>query len=141
MTIEVTLGATNDEQQLIGAGLDAYNKQAAPLNEVEPLQVVAYDDETLVGGAIGRSWGECCELQNLWVDEKHRRRGTGTRLMQTFEATARDRGCVTIYLDTFSFQSPAFYESLGFNAVATMSGFGHGIERSIYVKSLPASSS
>lgn len=140
MTIEVTLGATDDEQELIGTGLDAYNKQAAPLDEVEPLQVVAYDGESLIG-AVGRSWGQCCELLNLWVDEKHRRRGTGTRLMHAFETSARDRGCVTIYLDTFSFQAPAFYESLGFNAVATMSGFGHGIERSIYLKSLPAGSS
>lgn len=141
MAIELTFNLSDKEREAISNGLDAHNKQAAPLDEVEPLCVIARDGEAPAGGAIGRTWGECCELLNLWVAEEHRRQGIGTELMRAFEATARDRGCATIYLDTFTFQAPAFYDSLGFVVVAKMSGFGHGIERFIYTKSLTASSS
>jgi hypothetical protein len=32
-------------------------------------------DGTVVGGAIGRTWGECCELQQLWVSAELRSTG------------------------------------------------------------------
>jgi GNAT superfamily N-acetyltransferase len=57
----------------------------------------------VVGGAVGRWWGECCELQQLWVEPSYRRRGIGTQLIQAFEARAREHGCSTFYLETFSF--------------------------------------
>ena len=67
-----------------------------------------------MGGAVGRSWGRCCEVQELWVDEMQRGRGIGTKLMGMVEAEARARGCTLVYLDTFTFQAPWLYQRLGF---------------------------
>jgi GNAT superfamily N-acetyltransferase len=49
----------------------------------------------------------------LWVAEPFRRCGIGSRLLDEAEAIARERGMNHAYLDTFTFQAPAFYEKLG----------------------------
>ena len=75
-------------------GLDSYNHSAAPVADVKPLASFATDGAgRVVGGAVGRTWGECCELQQLWVDPANRAAGVGSRLMQRFERSAAQRGC------------------------------------------------
>ena len=88
--------------------------QATPLQDVRRLSALARHQGEIVGGAIGRTWGQCCELQQLWVSTEHRRRGVGSRLLQAFERRAQERGCRLVYLDTFSFQAPVFYKAHGY---------------------------
>lgn len=127
-------------RDLIAAGLDAFNDAAAPLHEVRSLACLAEDaDGALVGGAIGRTWGECVELQQLWVDAAQRRRGIGRQLVRGFENEARRRGCRTAYLETFSFQAPAFYRSLGYRAGQALAGFAPGVEKYLMRRRLDAS--
>jgi GNAT superfamily N-acetyltransferase len=103
-----------EETALVDRGLGEANDAAAPLYEVRPLSCFARtEDDRVVGGAVGRWWGQCCELQQLWVEPSYRRRGIGTQLIQAFEARAREHGCSTFYLETFSFQTPRLYEVLG----------------------------
>jgi ribosomal protein S18 acetylase RimI-like enzyme len=77
----------------------------------------------LLGGLRGRWWGTAWEVQQLWVDAQHRRRGHATRLLAEFEALARRRGGAVIYLDTFSFQAPALYLGCGFRVAWQVAGF------------------
>ena len=112
----------------IDDGLDAHNQAFAPLGDVRPLACAAHTpDGVLIGGAVGRSWGGCVELQQLWVDEAWRHRGTARVLMQRFEDRARERGCTLAYLETFSFQAPGFYARLGYEVASRTEGFGEGI--------------
>ena len=123
------------ETTLVGDGLDASNAAAAPLQQVMPLACFArLPSGAVVGGAVGRSWGECCELQQLWVDEAQRRQGIGADLVRTFEARAQARGCRTFYLETFSFQAPALYRSLGYGVASTLEGFAPGIAKYLMVR-------
>ena len=56
-------------------GLDSHNQAVAPLAGVKPLACFASDGASaVVGGAVGRTWGRCCELQQLWVASPHQRR-------------------------------------------------------------------
>ena len=48
------------------------------------------------------------------VPAAQRGSGLGRRLMAMAEKAARGEGCVGIWLDTFEFQAPGFYEKLGF---------------------------
>jgi hypothetical protein len=42
---------------------------------VRPPCCIARNSEgSVIGGAVGRTWGDCCELQQLWVDQQQRRR-------------------------------------------------------------------
>jgi len=88
---------------------------------------------------VGRTWGECAELRQLWVAPALRRRGLGARLVRLFEQQALSRGCRRVYLDTFSFQAPRLYEALGYERRHTLAGFAPGIEKYLMVHELSAS--
>lgn len=120
---------------IVDNGLGQSNAAAAPMDEVVRLSCFAHGASgEIVGGAVGRTWGECCELQQLWVDPAYRRRGVGSKLVRLFEARAAERGCRTFYLDTFSFQAPAFYRKLGYHAAMEIPGFPRGIVRYIMLR-------
>jgi ribosomal protein S18 acetylase RimI-like enzyme len=118
----------DDRLLAVDAGLERHNHDAARLADVRPLAAFATDDsETVVGGAVGRTWGKCCELQQLWVAPEHRSRGVGSRLLLEFEARARTRGCSVFYLTTLSFQAPEFYRRHGYDVLARIAGYPEGI--------------
>lgn len=131
-----------DAAALVDAGLDAHNSTARPLQDVRALACIARAaDGSVRGGALGRTWGQCCELQQLWVDEALRHQGQGRRLMQAFEQAAVARGCRTFYLYTFSFQALDFYRSMGYDVALTITGYTEGVEKYTMLKHLtPAAS-
>ncbi len=122
---------------VVDAGIDQHNLKEPALACVRPLSVFARDRSGEVrGGAVGRTWGECCELQQLWVAESERGCGIGAALTQRFEAEAKQRGCRIVYLDTFTFQAPHFYEKQGYRVVLETRGFGKGIAKYTMQKTL-----
>ena len=127
---------------VVDAGLDEYNRRAGPaLADVRALHVMAHSAaaplrvEAVVGGAVGRSWGLCCELQQLWVQPELRLQGIGGRLMDAFEAEAQERGCQMVYLETFSFQAPSFYLARGYEVALRTEGFTGGVVKFTLQKS------
>lgn len=126
-----------EDAAVVDKALGLANEAAAPLHEVRPLACFAHSsDGSLLGGAIGRTWGICCELQQLWVVQEHRRQGLGAALIRRFEAAAQARGCKTAYLETFSFQAPALYRSLGYEVRLALHGFSEGIVKYTMVHAL-----
>jgi GNAT superfamily N-acetyltransferase len=114
----------------VDAGLEQHNQAAAPLSEVMPLAAFASDPSgQRVGGAVGRTWGRCCELLQLWVAPPQRGAGVGSRLLREFEAHARTRGCNVFYLTTLSFQAPEFYRKHRYVVLAQISGYPNGITK------------
>lgn len=135
LTFTVHDDIPHEAGRLVDSGLGAANDEAAPLLEVERLSCFArLPTGEVVGGAVGRTWGECCELQQLWVDRAHRRQGIGRRLIQQFEDGALERGCTTFYLETFSFQAPALYLGLGYEVRFELRGFPDDIVKYLMVK-------
>jgi GNAT superfamily N-acetyltransferase len=121
----------------VDQGLGEANLAAEPrLADVQALAVGAWRADRPVGGAIGRTWGECAELQQLWVQPELRRRGIGARLLRDFQQAAAARGARRIYLDTFSFQAPAFYAGQGWRVVLEIAGFADGIRKFTMLKDL-----
>ena len=72
------------------------------------------DGETLEGGLFASHGYDWCYVDLLVVPDALRGTGVGSDLMAAAEEEARRRGCVGIWLTTFSFQAKPFYESLGF---------------------------
>ena len=119
----------------IDQGLDEYNFSVAPLADVKRLASFATDASgRTVGGAVGRTWGRCCELLQLWVESDHRFAGVGSRLLREFEAQAARRGCDIYYLTTLSFQAPDFYRKHGYASLAEISGYPNGITKHLMQK-------
>jgi len=123
------------DASIVDDGLDASNGGA--FDEVRPLACFARDgDGAVLGGAVGRRWGECAELQQLWVRPELRRQGLGARLVRAFEQHAAARGCCRVYLESFSFQAPRLYRALGYEVRHTIAGYGPGIEKHWMVREL-----
>jgi len=126
-----------DETPIVDNGLGEANHAAAPIDAVAPLTCFARDDAgAVIGGVVGRTWGECGELQKLWIAPTHRQHGIGARLVKLFEARAKQRGCRMFYLTTFSFQAPAFYKALGYLPAHEIRGFPAGIVKYLMVRTV-----
>ncbi|WP_425401139.1 GNAT family N-acetyltransferase [Aeoliella sp.] len=122
---------------MVDIGIGQANSAAAPLHEVQPICCFARTESgTILGGAVGRWWGTCCELQQLWVAPEVRREGIGRELLTSFERHAIAHGCVLLFLDTFSFQAPAFYEAHGYHVEFERLGYPDGIARYHLAKQL-----
>ena len=65
----------------------------------------------------------------LWVAEPYRRRGVGSALVGEAEDAARRNGCRGVYLDTFTFQAPMFYQKHGYREFGRIDDFPRGHSR------------
>lgn len=122
---------------IIGRGISQYNKQQAGDNKFQRLcYVLQAPDETIVGGVIGETYWDWFYVDLLWVEEELRGRGYGHHLLVKAEEEARRRGAVHAYLDTFSFQAPAFYEQHGYQVFGELEDFPPGYQRYFMRKQL-----
>lgn len=123
---------------LIDSGIGEYNDTAEPrLGDVRHLSCIARDDAGhAIGGAVGRTWGENAELQQLWLPEALRKQDLGRALLNAFEDGARARGCRLIYLETWTFQARPFYEKCGYAIALELSGYAPGLSKFTMTKRL-----
>jgi GNAT superfamily N-acetyltransferase len=81
--------------------------KATGIAEFHEILIAETDEDELVAGAYGWSWGGTCWIETLWVRED-KRRGVGSRLLAAAEKEARRRACAQPALDTHTFQAPLF---------------------------------
>ena len=102
-----------------------------------PLAIFLRDERgAVLGGALGHVWGGWLDLSILWVTEPFRGQGYGSRLLRAAEDEARMQGCHGVFLTTFSFQAPGFYEKFGYEAVADIPDYPRDHSYHVLKKSL-----
>lgn len=127
---------TADDEATVVRGLLSFNENwIGPSNE-KPLKLVARDEQGLVGGLIGNTRWKWLYVAKLWVHERARGRGVGTKLLGAAEEIARSRGCTDASLDTFEYQARPFYEKLGYELFGTLDGYPPGYRQFYLRKSL-----
>ena len=118
---------TLDEAGFLEDRLYEFNSRVTGIADALGLAVFGRDAHgEIIAGLCGHTWGGCCEIRQVWVDEKYRRQGIGHRLLEMAETEARRRGCSQIVLATHSFQAPEFYRKLGFQIVDSVSDYPVG---------------
>ncbi len=123
--------------QFLEDRLYEFNRAATGITDGRSLAVLIRDGtEDIVAGAAGHTWGETCELRQVWVAEPLRRRGLGRRLIAETEAEAIRRGCRQLVLTTHSFQAPQFYKKLGFHVVSELPDYPRGHSHLVLCKFL-----
>jgi GNAT superfamily N-acetyltransferase len=131
---------TDEDMAIIWNGILDYNRMVGPMLQYppyEPLNLLLRDaDGKIVGGLQSKIYLRCIYIGALWMDEHHRNRGYGARLMAEAERRAEDQGCEFIHLDTFSFQGIGFYLKLGFEVFATLDEYPGGVVRYFLKKRL-----
>lgn len=137
--IENPTNAAPTDREAILQLLAAYNIAAAGPIQYEPLAIVLRDDD---GRALGGLWGhlyyDWLFIELLFVPESVRGQRFGTRLLAQAEAVARGKGCLGVWVDSYSFQAPGFYLKHGFEAWGTLENHPRGHRRVFLRKRLDA---
>jgi GNAT superfamily N-acetyltransferase len=110
--------------QRLSDELDAVNAArtagATPPRELT-VRVVDADGD-LVAGVSGWTWGVAAGIGMTWVREDARGTGVGARLLEAFEAEAERRGSDRVFVTSFTFQAPGFYERHGYREIFRWDG-------------------
>ena len=139
MHIEEMHAPSAGETAAIERCLYEHNCQATGFSDGKDLGFVARDEDgNIIGAALGYSWGGISELKQLWVAEPSRGRGLGSALLDKFINEARKRGARRIWLASYDFQAPAFYERAGFTRVIDLKDWPIGHTNSIFCLNLDA---
>jgi GNAT superfamily N-acetyltransferase len=102
-----------------------------------PLAIYLKDERgAVLGGVLGHVWGGWLDLSILWVAEPFRGQGYGSRLLRAAEDEARMQECHSVFLTTFSFQAPGFYEKFGYETVADIPDYPRGYNYHVLMKTL-----
>jgi GNAT superfamily N-acetyltransferase len=128
---------TPEQVQYLEDRLYEFNVSATGIADGQGLAIFVRDEQArIIAGMCGHTWGGCCEIRQLWVEQAWRKRGLGTQLLQAAEQEARTRHCRQIILSTYSFQAPRFYAKHGFQVVATVADYPRGHQHMLLRKEL-----
>jgi len=91
-------------------------------------------DGTVLGGIYG--WGQLgwFYVKLLALEPGTRKGGVGGRLLAEAEDHARSEGLAGVYLDTYEFQAPGFYEKNGYREFGRLPAAGGHPQRIWYAK-------
>ena len=114
-----------------------YNSDAIGRHDGQGLGfVIRNEPGKLIGVAAGYTWSGTSELRQLWVDEAYRGRGFARALLKAFIAEARSRAVCRIWVVSYDFQAPGFYERAGFKRMAEFQGWPDGHTNIVLCKTL-----
>lgn len=115
LTLSVEDRPDRAEAESLGDGLEAFNEQRWPGHQPwEELGVFLRDGNRVVAGLFGETYAGWLFIRYFWIAEHLRRSGLGAGIIAAAEQRARERGCHSAYVDTFSFQAPGFYAKQGY---------------------------
>ena len=120
-------------------GLVRFNRQQAGPFAYSRKVISARDVKgRLLGGLILQSYWLESYIELLWLSPRARGAGLGAKLVAAAEREARRRASRVIFLSTYSFQAPGFYEKQGYRRIGTIAGSPKGERRYYYAKRLRA---
>ncbi|MGZ0211517.1 MAG: GNAT family N-acetyltransferase [Actinomycetales bacterium] len=124
MEVETTAMYADRQAALDEAGRNAVNAALTVSPDDISHTLLVLDDDTVIGHAALRPFGESLEVKKVFVDSRHRGKGAARRLMNELEGVARKDSARSLMLQTGHAQLPAMalYESLGYQRIET---FGH----------------
>jgi GNAT superfamily N-acetyltransferase len=134
--IVVTDSPTSADRDAITHALVTFNDKAAGPSGFQPLAVLVQDaDGNTIGGLWGRTVYDWLIVELFVVPEQFRGQNLGSDILSRAEATARERGCIGAWLDTYEFQALAFYQKQGYELFGTVDDHPRGSRR-FFVKKL-----
>ena len=125
----------SQKAQKIGELVRSYNRSKREAAESEPLNLYVEDDSgELLAGLVAETFGNWLEIEYLFVKEELRGQGIGSQLLQQVESEAKKRNCRYVFVNTYQFQAPAFYQKHGYQEVFTLKDYPCTGQRHYYQK-------
>ncbi|MFD4632035.1 GNAT family N-acetyltransferase [Streptomyces sp. NPDC058284] len=143
----IETGVDKERLGLLRARLSETNTAASP--ELRALRGTREDQEVplalwaldasggLAAGLAAHTWARWLHVNHLWVDDRHRGAGLGSRLLAEAERMAREeRGCLNSRVETWDFQAPGFYRNQGYELVSVIPDYPEGVKEFTLTKRL-----
>lgn len=128
---------TTEEINFVNNALEEFNNKTVGPDNHELLNIVEYDDnQKVIAGILGGTYWGWMHLDILWVDEKYRKTGIGSKLLKAAEEEAVRRGCHSVHVDTMSWQAPEFYKKHGYRIIGELDNIPNGNKKYHLVKEL-----
>lgn len=77
----------------------------------------------IIAAATGTTFGHWLMIDYLWVSQEARGQQLGSKLLNTIEQAAKQRGCNQVLLDTLDFQAQPFYLKYGYQVAWTQNNY------------------
>ena len=123
--------------QEIGNLIRSYNRSIRETAESEPLNLYIEDEQgQLLAGLVAETFGNWLEIEYLFVKDDLRGQGIGSQLLQRAESEAKNRNCRYVFVNTYQFQAPAFYQKHDYQEVFTLKDYPCTGQRHYYQKDL-----
>jgi len=84
------------------------------ITNIKNSNFLVFDDNKVIGGAIGFIEYNWYFLELLYVDENYRNKKIGTDLIKKIEEVAKEQHLTGIRMETWDFQAKEFYEKNGY---------------------------
>ncbi len=139
MSVEMKLDTnpSQDDLDTVLDGLQQFNIAQAGDPGRSRFGVFIRDDSgSIIGGLNATISSRWLHIDILWLPDSLRGGGWGSKLLKAAEAHGRKTGCVSVWLDTFSFQAPGFYLKQGYTEYASLNDFPPGHSRHFFLKRL-----
>ena len=136
--MQVRLENTESQKsQIIGDLIRSYNRSKREVAESEPLNLYVEDEYgEIMAGLVAETFGNWLEIEYLFVKEDLRGQGIGSQLLQQAESEAKNRNCRYVFVNTYQFQAPAFYQKHDYQEVFTLKDYPCTGQRHYYQKDL-----
>jgi GNAT superfamily N-acetyltransferase len=96
--------------------------------------VIKKPDGQVIGGLLTRCYLKAMYINQLWVHKSYRGRGYGSELVNTAEQKAKENGCISILASVLSFQSPEFFQKIGFQSFGESDGYPYPTKEFYFIK-------
>lgn len=128
MSIQIVHSDRHEDAKWIHDNLYEYNLRKTGEERVEIILEPDAERNTLLAvREDGVRLGGCCWhirkedhfvfVDFLWMSDTARGTGCGSALLQTVENEAKNAGCCGVSLGTNTFQSPGFYQKMGYTVI------------------------
>jgi GNAT superfamily N-acetyltransferase len=135
--MEPTDAPRGEDLQYLEDQINEHNLRRTGRRDYRPLAFFVRDHQgAIVAGLSGFTWAGWLEIKFVWVREDLRGQGRGRELVEAAEAEARARGCQRVWLDSYTFQAPAFYQRLGYEVFGVLHGYPAPHDRVFLTKAL-----
>ncbi|MES0173939.1 GNAT family N-acetyltransferase [Mesorhizobium sp. M0006] len=127
---------TDLDRRAISDPLEIFSAARAIPYKPDPIALLIKEPERehTIGGLWATFYYDWMHVELLFVPQKYRGTGIGSQLIEHAEDMALRRGCVGVWLDTYQFQAPGFYESLGYDNFGYLPNYPRGFGRNFFRK-------
>lgn len=139
-TFTITPEVTAEDKQVVCKNLYGYNVDKTDRLLKQPgisINLVLKDESGQVyGGILCDTFLYCLYIDVLWLHESLRGQGYGKAMILEAERIAREHGCTFAHTCTFTYQSPDFYQAMGYTVFAVLDDYPKDIKQYFLKKRL-----